>query len=328
MTNTVLKQTPGAYVACVPHVPLLAMQDRSVNSAFWDAYEDRVGELRAFNPELVVVFGGDHYDGIHLKMMPAIVVGQIATGLNDCGGTAGPLNVPPAVAFDCARALIDEGFDIATSYAMEVDHGFTNVIQNFLGSLQAKPILPIHINAMCDPKPTFKRCRELGEAVGRFAATLGKRVAFLGSGGLSHQTDFIFPQFNTAPNETIRDFIVHGGAKGELTRNKWMQDIQNGMEGLNAELLGNNFQAPWINREWDERVLEILASGNLEQFDDWKCSDVTDAAGYGGGEIRQWIAATAAARVAGVRQIGIDYYSDKTKLAVGVGVIHGSSEAP
>lgn len=326
MTNN-LKQPSAAYVACVPHVPLLAMQERKVNSAFWDAYEDRVGELRAFDPELVVVFGGDHYDGIHLKLMPAIVVGQIATGLNDCGGTAGALNVPRDIAYSCAETLIEEGFDIATSYAMEVDHGFTNVIQNFLGSLQAKPVLPIHINAMCDPKPTFKRCRELGEAVGRFAATLGKRVAFLGSGGLSHQTDFIFPQYATAPNETIRDFIVHGGAQGELSRDKWMQDIRTGMDGVNTQLLENKLDVPWINRAWDESVLEILSSGDLRQFDAWKCSDVTKAAGYGGGEIRQWIAAAAAAQAAGVKQINVDYYSDKTKLAVGVGVVHGASDA-
>lgn len=316
-----------AYVACVPHVPFLSMQARSVNSEFWNAYEDRIAELRAFDPELVVVFGGDHYDGIHLKLMPAIVVGQIAAGLNDCGGTAGALNVPADIAYACAETLIEDGFDIATSYAMEVDHGFTNVIQNFLGSLQTKPILPIHINAMCDPKPTFKRCRELGDAVGRFAAGLGKRVAFLGSGGLSHQTDFIFPQYTTAPSESIRDFIVHGGAKGEISRDKWMQDIQGGMDGLNAKLLANNLDVPWINRAWDESVLEIVASGDLKRFDAWKCRDVTKAAGYGGGEIRQWIAAVAAAQAAGVKQVGVDYYSDKTKFAVGVGVVHGESAA-
>lgn len=316
-----------AYFACVPHVPLISMQKREANSAMWDAYEDRIGELRAFDPDLIVVFGGDHYDGIHLKLMPAFVVGQVATGLNDCGGYPGPLNVPADIAYSCAEALIEDGFDIATSYAMEVDHGFTNVIHNFLGSLQKKPILPIHINAMCDPKPTFKRCRQLGEAIGRFAATLGKRVAFLGSGGLSHQTDFIFPQYHTAPNETVRDFIVHGGAKGELTRDKWMQDIRTGMDGLSGQLLESKFEAPWINKEWDQLFLSIFASGNLAQFDAWKCSDVTKAAGYGGGEIRQWIAAAAAAQVAGVEKINVDYYSEKTKLAVGVGIAHGSSEA-
>jgi len=323
MTQTT--SSNAAYVACVPHVPLLAMQDRAVNRQFWDAYEDRVAEMRAFDPELVVVFGGDHYDGMHLKLMPTFAIGQVAVGLPDTGGTPGPVNVPMDIAYDCTERLIEEGFDIATSYAMEVDHGFTNVINNFFGSLDAKPILPVHINSMCDPKPGFKRCRELGAAIGRYTATLGKRVAFLGSGGLSHQTDFIFPQYRTAPNETIRDFIVHGGAKGSLTRDKWMADIQAGMDGLNTQLLDGSFHAPWINRAWDERVLETITTGDLTRFDSWSCAEVTKEAGYGGGEIRQWIAALAAAQAAGVPNIGVDYYSDKTTLAVGIGVVHGDT---
>lgn len=324
MSNSSARQ-PAFYVACVPHVPLLSMQERAVNPAFWDAYEDRIAELKAFDPDLVVVFGGDHYDGMHLKLMPTFVIGHIATGLGDCGGYTGQLDVPLDIATACSSFLVAQGFDIATSYAMEVDHGFTNVIHNFLGALDAKPVLPVHINSMCDPKPTFKRCRELGEAVGRFAATLGKRVAFLGSGGLSHQTDFIFPQYGTAPNETVRDYIVHGGAPGQITRDKWMADIQGAMGVLNGQLLANEFEAPWINRAWDESVLEVVASGDLKRFDAWECQEVTRAAGYGGGEIRQWIAALAAAQAAGVQQIGVDYYSDKTKLVVGAGVAHGST---
>ena len=324
---TTLRPASAAYVVCVPHVPFLSLMERDANRPLWDAYEDRVGELRAFDPDLVVVFGGDHYDGMHLKLMPAFAIGHVATGLSDCGGTAGPLNVPMDIAYGCTERLLEDGFDIATSYAMEVDHGFTNVIANFFGSLDAKPVLPIHINSMCDPKPTFKRCRELGEAIGRHVAGLGKRVAFLGSGGLSHQTDFIFPQYSTAPNEAIRDFIVHGGAKGTMSREQWMGDISAEMNRLSPQLVEGSLQVPWINREWDERVLETITSGNLKQFDAWKCSDVTKAAGYGGGEIRQWIAAVAAAHAAGVMQVGIDYYSDKTKLAVGVGVVHGESDA-
>lgn len=324
---SVAARSTSAYFACVPHVPILSLQERGVNAAFWDAYEDRIGEMRAFDPDLVVVFGGDHYDGMHLKLMPSIVVGQIATGIGDCGGHVGALDVPQDIAFACAERLVDEGFDIATSYAMEVDHGFTNVIHNFFGALDAKPVLPIHINSLCDPKPTFKRCRELGVAVGRFAATLGKRVAFLGSGGLSHQTDFIFPQYGTAPNETVRDYIVHGGAKGEISRDKWMGDIGSAMVGANALLLRDEFPGLLINREWDLSVLEVLRSGDLTKFDAWRCADVTRTAGYGGGEIRQWIAAAAAAQAMGVKKISVDYYSDKTKLAVGVGVVHGAMEA-
>lgn len=45
-------------------------------------------------------------------------------------------------------------------------------------------------------------------------------------------------------------------------------------------------------------------------------------AGYGGGEIRTWLAAAAAGQAAGAATPVIDYYSDKDKLAVGIGVAH------
>jgi 2,3-dihydroxyphenylpropionate 1,2-dioxygenase len=317
----------AAFVACVPHVPLLAMQARDVNPGLWEAYEQRVAEFKAFDPDLVVVFGGDHYDGVHLKMMPTFAIGHLASGLADCGGHPGLLDVPLAIAQACSRAVVNDGFDIATSYALEVDHGFTNVMHNFMGELNARPVLPVLINAIADPKPTFKRCRQFGEAIGRFAATLDKRVAFLGSGGLSHQTDFIFPQYNTAPNTAVRDFIVHGGMLGDISRDKWMGDIQQGMDGLSADLISDKFKAPWINKAWDEQFMATFAAGDLTAFDGWDCEEVTRVAGYGGGEIRQWIAAAAAAQAMGVRRLHADYYSDQSKLAVGVGVAHGSTEA-
>jgi 2,3-dihydroxyphenylpropionate 1,2-dioxygenase len=303
------------------------MQDKSVNTEFWRAYDARIAEFNAFDPELVIVFGGDHYDGLHLKLMPTFVVGQAATGLADCGGTPGVLEVPQEIAFDCAQSLVNEGFDIATSYAMQVDHGFTNVLSRFLGCLNARPVVPIHINSLCDPRPTFRRCRELGAAVGRFTRTLNKRVAFLGSGGLSHQTDFIFPQYRTAPSAPVRDFIVSGGSRGEITLDRWMNDIQVGMDGLNQKLLKGEMQVPWINEKWDRQFLDVLASGDLRTIDSWTCEEVTQAAGYGGGEIRQWLAAIAAAQVAGVGKMTVDYYSAETTLAVGIGVVHATTSA-
>jgi 2,3-dihydroxyphenylpropionate 1,2-dioxygenase len=309
-------------MACVPHVPLITMQDRAVNAGLWGEYQKRIEEFRRFDPQLVVVFGGDHYDGLHLKLMPQFVVGQVAEALDDCGGFPGRLNVPRDIALKCAEYLTDAGFDIATSYAMEVDHGFSNVMHAFMGTLDAYPVLPIHINSLCHPRPTFKRCRQLGEAIGKFAGDLGLRVAFLGSGGLSHQTDFIFPQYDTAPDERTRAFIVHGGAKGELSRRQWMADVQKGMSHLSAQLVDGSFTAPWINKDWDQGFLEVFSSGELSTFDGWTDHDVIQAAGYGGGEVRQWIAAAAAAGSAGASAPVIDYYSSKDKIAVGAAIAH------
>ena len=310
------------YVACVPHVPFISIQDRGLLPEFWHAYDQRVAELRAFAPDLVIVFGGDHYDGLHLKLMPSIVIGQIAEAMADTGGYPGQLDVPGEIAIACAEYLVEQDFDVATSYAMTVDHGFSNVIYNFLGALDSKPVLPIHINALCHPRPTFRRCRQLGEAIGDFARGLGKRIAFLGSGGLSHETSMIFPQFDTAPSEAIRDFIVHGGSRGDISHQKWLEDIHAAMLALAEPVATGQQRNSKINPEWDKLFLETLVAGDLSVFDAWRDADVVRAAGAGGGEIRQWIAAVAAARAAGAGPLVLDFYSSQTAIDVGAGIVH------
>ena len=314
-----------AYVACVPHVPFLETQDRSLTPGFWESYERRVEEFRAFDPELVVVFGADHYDGLHLKLMPAFTVIQKAEALDDVGGFPGRLDIPADIAIACAERLVAEEFDVATSYAMTVDHGFSNVLHHFMGALDARPVLPIHLNALCHPRPSFRRCRLLGEAVGRFAAGLGKRVAFLGSGGLSHETGMVFPQYDSAPDERIRDFIVHGGAKGDIGMDRWMADIRQVMLALSGPMATGEFVNERLNPEWDQQFLAAITAEDLRPLDSWTDAEVEAAAGNGAGEIRQWIAAVAAARAAGAGVPKVDYYEHHTPIGVGAAVIHAFS---
>lgn len=312
----------AVYVACVPHAPFIAIQDRSLMPDFWQAYDQRVAELRAFEPDVVIVFGADHYDGLHLKLMPSFVIGQIAEAMADTGGYPGKLDVPGAIAIACAEYLVERDFDVATSYAMTVDHGFSSVIHHFLGALDSRPVLPIHINALCHPRPTFRRCRQLGEAVGRFARGLGKRVAILGSGGLSHETSMIFPQFDTAPSEAVREFIVHGGSRGAISHRKWLDDIHAAMIALAPPIAAGRHRNSKINPQWDNLFLQTLAAGDLSAFDAWRDADVIRTAGAGAGEVRQWIAAVAAGQAAGAGPLVVDFYSSQTAIDVGAGIVH------
>ena len=264
-------------------------------------------------------------DGIHLKLMPQFVVAHAAEALEDCGGWPGPLDVPMDIATALTEHLTDRQFDMATSYAMEVDHGFSNPLHYFMGELNAIPVLPIHINTIADPRPTIKRCRMLGAEIGRFARSLNKRVAFLGTGGLSHQTDFVFPQYHTAPSIDVRDYLVYGGERGSITREKWRNDVVVGMDKLSHDLVEGTFRAPWINEAWDKQFLDVLASGNLEAFDEWTDAEILDAAGYGGSEVRLWIAAAAATQACDERTaFEVDFYSADTTFAVGAAIVHSN----
>ncbi|MFT4191358.1 MAG: hypothetical protein QM617_07555 [Comamonas sp.] len=331
-SNAIHSSSALGYLACVPHVPLTKIQeswDVEANAGFWKTYKERVAELRAFDPELVIIFGGNHDDGVFLKLNPQFMVIHAAQSLEDCGGWPAKFDVPLETAAALTDYLIEEEeFDVAQSYAADVDHGFSNALHYFLGDISSKPVLPIHINTITDPRPTLRRCRQLGEAVGRFARTLNKRVAFLGTGGLSHQTDFVFPQYATAPSEDVRNYLVHGGEKGPITREKWRKAIDDGMAKLSRDLVDGNFHASWVNPEWDKKFLDILTSGDLTPLDAWTDKEVLDAAGYGGSEIRLWVAAAAAAQAYdSTAKFNIDYYSGETTLAVGVGVVHGNLQA-
>ncbi len=317
--------TAPVYVACVPHVPFVKLQDRELLPEFWRVYDARVAEFRAFDPDLVIVFGADHYDGLHLKLMPSVLIGMAAEAMADTGGYPGKLNVASDLALSCAEFLVEHEFDIATSYAMTVDHGFSNVLHNFLGAIDAKPIIPIHINALCHPRPTLRRCRQLGQAVGEFAAGLGKRIAFLGSGGLSHETSMVFPQFDTAPNDAIRDFIVHGGSQGEISMESWLGNIHGVMVELAGPVADGSHVTGKLNPEWDRRFLQAITSDDLTALDNWGDAELVDAAGSGAGEIRQWVAAVAAARAAGASVPSMDFYAHDTPIGVGAGMIHASS---
>lgn len=322
MANQIPDQAQ-AYLGCVPHVPFMVLQERGLNQPFWDAYKRQADALRAFDPELVIVFGSDHYSGQHMRLMPSFAIAQAAEAIDDDGGYPGRLDVPFDISFACAAHAIEAGIDVATSFAMEVDHGFSAVLHHFLGAIDAKPVIPVFVNALCEPRPTFRRCRMLGEAIGDFAAGLGKRVAFLASGGLSHETSEVFPQFREAPDGSLKDYMLHGGSKGDLSREDWLGWLHDGLQVVNGLLLDRVPGVGEIREDWDDEFLRLFTAGDLTVFDSWKDQEILRCGGNGAGEVRQWIAAAAAAQRMGVRDISVDFYSHDLPLGVAAVVAHG-----
>lgn len=316
----------GAYAVCVPHLPFITIQARELNEPFWRAYEAQAAALRAFDPELVFVFGADHYEGQLMRSMPTFMVGQVAQSIDDAGGHPGPLDVPPDIARACAEHLVREDFDVSISYAMRVDHGFSSILHYALGAIDAKPVIPLFVNALSHPRPALRRCRQFGEAVGTFAASLGKRVAFLGSGGLSHETGDIFPQVFEAKDPALRDFFIHGGAQGALSAEQYRKNLNAGLAEVNKLLEQKVPGVGQVRKAWDEEFLRTLtASPDLKAFDSWDDAQILEKGGNGAGEVREWIAAFAAARACGTSGINIDYYEAGTCIGVAAVVAHSSS---
>jgi 2,3-dihydroxyphenylpropionate 1,2-dioxygenase len=304
----------------------MSVQARELNEPFWRAYEAQAAALRACDPELVFVFGADHYEGQHMRAMPTFQVGLAAEAIDDRGGFPGRLPVPADIARACADTLVREDFDVSVSYSMTVDHGFSSVIHHSLGAIDARPVIPLFVNCLSHPRPSLRRVRQFGECVGRFAATLGKRVAFLGSGGLSHETGDIFPQVFDVKDETLRDYLIHGGTKGAMTREQWRQNLNAGLVVVNELLEKKTPGVGEIRPAWDEKFLDTLRqSRDLRAFDAWDDEQILREGGNGAGEIREWIAALAAAYAAGASPVSVDHYEAGTCIGVAAVVVHAAS---
>jgi 2,3-dihydroxyphenylpropionate 1,2-dioxygenase len=317
----------SALAVCLPHLPFMTIQQRHLNAPFWDAVDQCAARLRAFDPELVFIFGADHYEGQHMACMPTFTVAHAAEAIDDQGGFPGRLPVPEDIARACADFLVREDFDIATSWAMRVDHGFSAALHHLLGAVDARPVVPVFVNALCHPRPRLQRCRKLGDAVGRFAAKLGKRVAFIGSGGLSHDTGDIFPQVFEAKDPAVRDYLIHGGREGVLTREQWRTNLNAGLVEVNKLLEQRVPGVGDVRPAWDEQFMTVLKAGDLRVFDQWEDAEVLRSGGNGAGEVREWIAALAAAHAAGATQIALDYYAAGTCIGVAAVVVHAHAPA-
>ncbi len=98
-------------LCCMSHSPLLNLPGPSAEllDDIGNALADARAFVGAFDPELVVIFAPDHYNGFFYKVMPPFCIGTAATGVGDYGTHAGPLDVPQGIAIGCAAAVLDAG---------------------------------------------------------------------------------------------------------------------------------------------------------------------------------------------------------------------------
>ena len=266
-----------------------------------------------FNPELVVIFAPDHYNGFFYRTMPPFCIGTDAQGVGDYGTHKGPLDVPEATAVACAKAVLSAGVDIAISAHMDVDHGTVQPLEKLFGTATAKPVIPIFVNSVATPLGPLHRCHTLGTAVGSYLTTLSKRVLVVGSGGLSH--DPPVPTLATATPQVV-ERIVHGRPMTPEQRSARQTAV---MEAAKKFAGGESDLQP-LNPDFDKQFLEIIDSGHLDELDKWSNSFIANEGGNSAHEIRTWVAAFAALAAAGPYETGIRYYKPVPELIAGFAV--------
>ncbi|MGE2728700.1 3-carboxyethylcatechol 2,3-dioxygenase [Mycolicibacterium vaccae] len=269
--------------------------------------------VAAFDPELVVTFSPDHYNGFFYRAMPPFCIGTAARGVGDYGTHAGPLDVPADLATECARAVLDADVDVALSAEMDVDHGTVQPLQKLFGDATAKPVIPVFVNSVATPLGPMRRVRALGDAVGAFLGTLGKRVLVIGSGGLSH--DPPVPTLATAPPAAL-DRIVRGAPMTTEQRDARQIAV---MEAARQFASGAGSLAP-LNPDWDRAFLDLVDTGRLAEVDAWDNAWIAAQAGNSAHEVRTWVAAFAALAAHGPYQTGSRYYRAAPDLIAGFAI--------
>lgn len=306
--------TPIA-LCCMSHSPLLNLPGPSAE--LLDDIDNHLAAARAFvadfDPELVVIFSPDHYNGFFYRLMPPFCIGSAATGVGDYGTYAGPLDVPAALANQMAAAVWDADVDVSLSAAMDVDHGTVQPLEVLFGDAGSRPVIPVFINSVATPLGPLKRVRALGAAIGGFLGSLGKRVLIVGSGGLSH--DPPVPTLATAPPAALARIV--GGApmtrQGRAARQEAViaaaHDFAHGQSPLQP-----------LNPEWDHALLDLIDSNRLAEVDGWSNEWIAREAGNSAHEIRTWVAAFAALAAQGHYRTEQRYYRAAPELIAGFAI--------
>lgn len=301
---------------CLSHTPLRGLNDpgadvvREVDAILAKAR----AEVEAFDPELIVVFAPDHYNGLFYDLMPPFVIATAADSVADYQTLPGPLSVDKELAMEMAKFILDSDIDIAISHRLQVDHGCTQTLEELTGSLTRYPVIPIIINSVAPPFGPYRRIRKLGEAVGQFIARLNKRVLILGTGGLSHEPPV--PLLADAPEEVANFLIAGRNPTPEARAARQARTLATGkIFGTPACPL-----TP-LNTEWDLAFMDLLIEGRLAEIDNFKIEEISRAAGRSTHEIRTWVAAFSALAAAGSYQARQDYYRPINEWIAGYGVI-------
>ncbi|HVV08097.1 3-carboxyethylcatechol 2,3-dioxygenase [Amycolatopsis sp.] len=261
-------------VLCASHAPGM---DRDTEEALGRTFRAGVAKARAtiaeFDPELVLLFGGDHRRAFK-TVVPAFGVAVSASLMAEGMQQSAVLDVPGETARALSEFLLGAGFDIAVCRSIELDHAFGQPLGHYLGGVNRVPVIPMPVNCAGPPLPTAARVLDYGAAVGRFLDTLGKRVLVIGTGGLAHHPASLDnDRYDMSDDE--RRTLNQGSAEAARAR---------------------------MNPGWDKRFLAAMEAWDTPTL--IKMTDTCEpVAGVGANEVRTWLAAAATAGGQGLQTV-------------------------
>ena len=272
-------------------------------------------QVHAFDPDLVVTFSPDHYNGFFYDLMPPYCVGYEALGVGDYDSQAGPLDVPTSISEDLAQFVLDHGIDMAISRRMELDHGAVQPMEILYGDIAAKPVIPIYVNGLARPFVPMERVRRMGQAVGEFLKNRPEKILIIASGGLSH--DPPVPQWVSATEEQ-RKLLLDGRHPTEEARNARQERVITTAQAFAR----GEADIQDLNPNWDRGFMDACAFNDPTRFDAYTADQMDIDAGHSSHEVRSWVAAFAALHSAtGGYDVSYEYYRPIKEFIAGFGIM-------
>jgi len=241
-------------------------------------------ELRESDPDAVLMFGGDHYNSFFLDNMPSICIGLGSSTETWGDGGVPKYEVPlhDALGGELTDGLLERGFDLSTSRRMRLDHGFACPLHYLVPEMK-RPLVPILINTIAPPLAPPMRAYQLGRAVGELlrASRAAKRVAVIGTGGLSHSLPIPHPDEATTPAEkAVRAQMIDGREDPSQLTKLLIERVKQVSDS----------GAVRFNEAFDREVIDQLCNGRAKDLATRTSAWIAEHGGNGGQEIRNWLA--------------------------------------
>ena len=284
---------------CVSHAPgwlgwpdAPPAEQRASMARFTQEVVDYLDEIR---PDVIIAVLDDHFENLYRNLMPTFGIGiaNAHAGPADYWlealGLKEKIAVPsdPVLARELLAHLLSDGFDIARMGAIEYGNNLI-VPWHFICPGNDIPVIPVFVNVFTPPLPTVARAFALGEALSRAVrkSAFGGRVAFAGTGGLSHWPPVWMEQSDgeDAFLERMRRFQTDGRPILEADPNLMVD-----LAAYEIEMARTSNQ-PLVNAQWDRDFLAALGRGDTEAVKAYAYDDVEREAGHGGHEILNWAA--------------------------------------
>jgi len=154
------------------------------------AYTRMREKIRAARPDALIAISAEHFANFFMNNMPSFAVGM-------ADYYDGPIENPEwlriprrrvpgtkALALELLQTVTQE-VDVSFCEEWKFDHGIMVPLHLLLPDNDL-PVIPVNINCQTPPLAPLQRVYALGQAIRRACDASGKRIAVIGTGGISH----------------------------------------------------------------------------------------------------------------------------------------------